>query len=315
MEDALLSAPTPDGHLPELSDRAGVLDNNEGEDSRLSALYQPDPSDLISLDPWLLVEGSTLTDGLTGRIIELSENGAQVAALLNGRPLAKILEGTCELGIGDRSVTAMVSYLARDGLISVRRPLDLRTLTRGVIPARRRSQAPSRRYPTTFVGTLAAAIRVSWVSMVLACLVPLLLLAPTSSQLSSLDAISEAWPIALLVFVISATAVLSVALHEFGHIVMMRKKRVPHSALLRRGWRLSLRFRRPSDRRTRQQVAIAGPLLGAAAAVPGGTAAIALEVGLFTSMALYGIGLIHLLNLLPFFADGRELWLVEAPHG
>lgn len=296
-----------------MTEPAGARLGAPGQRSRPTE-YQPDPSDLIALDARVHLDGVRLIDDLTGRVLELTERGAGIVASFDGRPLAAIEAAAASERITGTEVRRVVQTLERDGLVKIDRPLDLRPLLAGVIPAWRRGRAPARRYPPTLRGTMAAALRVSWLSISAAAAVPLLFLAPAGPRVAWGDLLIGALPIAALTSIISVTAVLSVAMHEHGHLAMMRRHAVPFAGLIRRGWRLSIRYRRPHDPGTRRAVAVAGPLAGAATALPCATATGALGFGTQPTLAIAAIGAIHLLSLLPFFADGRELWQLEAPQ-
>lgn len=275
---------------------------------RSGSKYRPDPSDRIFLDRQVEVIGDSLTDQLTGRQVELTESAAGLSRLLDGRRLGELRAEAARQGVAQEAIDSLIVVLERDALVRIQRRIDLRPLLRGVLPSRPVGRTPARRHPATFLGALAAASRVSWLSILTALTVPLLLLAPNSSDVSLSETLFSAWPIMALIFAISATALFTVASHEFGHIAMMRRFGVQHSSLLRRGWRLSIRFKRSKDLSVSRRVAAAGPIAGALAALPG--AALAWQVGLgrLSVIAIASIGLIHLINLLPFFADGRELW-------
>ncbi len=101
------------------------------------------------------------------------------------------------------------------------------------------------------------------------------------------------WPLLLMA---------SFVLHELGHLLVARLLRVPVVLLARPGY-MALLYKRPTLTRARA-IAAAGPI----AAVIGCASLAALSASPPTQLLALGIGLVHVVSFLPFFADGKTIW-------
>lgn len=207
----------------------------------------------------------------------------------------------------------LLATLDDEALVAVRRPARLRWSPAGVVTAVVGAVLGgdvflARRLPATVGGVLrATALVMFWPSFVLllaaaGLIIALQQVAPDGDTLLASSA--------GLVLALLACLWLTMAAHELGHLLALRRVR-HRSVLVVRGWRMAL-LHAADAQVDPVRVALSGPLGGLAAGLVAATAGLVDPFGRELAVACAAVGLSHLVHLGPWAADGTMLWRAVA---
>ena len=273
--------------------------------------------DLVSLMPAARIDNGCLVDPIRNSALLVNASAGELLALLKEpRPLRELIEEfAVTAGIGAaaarRDVLATLDQLDRLYLVDVKRdwrgrltPRALRTRVTLLLTLEQgRPAAWSRR--ASFRDVTVAVLRGAGPFLLAAvALVPLLaIVLDTSGALGWLGLSALAFSLVPVLLLALATA--QFVAHEYAHCLVSEHFRAsPY--VVQRGSRILVTHRGLADTQ-RRLVAVAGPVAGAAVGLVQAAALWWLQVAEIAQVAL-SVGVLQLLSLVPWTADGRLLW-------